>query len=63
MTATIAPIASASGGGGPASSGAEGVGTRPRPAFGWAFADSWTIAWRNLVAMRRVPQVLVFSTI
>jgi ABC transporter DrrB family efflux protein len=29
----------------------------------WAAADTLTITWRNLVAMRRVPQVLVFSTI
>jgi len=29
----------------------------------WAVADSWTVAWRNITAMRRVPQVLVFSTI
>lgn len=29
----------------------------------WALADASTITWRNLVSMRRVPQVLVFSTI
>ena len=29
----------------------------------WAAADIITITWRNLIAMRRVPQVLVFSTI
>lgn len=27
----------------------------------WAVTDTLTITWRNLVAMRRVPQVLVFS--
>ncbi len=31
--------------------------------FRWAMADAMTITWRNLVSMRRVPQVLVFSTI
>ncbi|HEY4378446.1 MAG TPA: ABC transporter permease [Acidimicrobiales bacterium] len=29
----------------------------------WSVADSWTVAWRNITGMRRVPQVLVFSTI
>jgi ABC-2 type transport system permease protein/oleandomycin transport system permease protein len=28
-----------------------------------AIADTWTVAWRNLTGMRRVPQVLVFSTV
>ncbi|HUR78460.1 MAG TPA: ABC transporter permease [Acidimicrobiales bacterium] len=28
-----------------------------------AWADIMTITWRNLIAMRRVPQVLIFSTI
>src|SRR4051794_2956496 len=28
-----------------------------------AIADALTITWRNLVAMKRMPQVLVFSTI
>jgi ABC transporter DrrB family efflux protein len=31
--------------------------------LGWAIADTRTIAWRNLVALRRMPQLLVFSTI
>jgi ABC transporter DrrB family efflux protein len=31
--------------------------------FGWAITDAVTITWRNLVAMTRVPQVIVFSTI
>ena len=31
--------------------------------FRWAIADTMTITWRNIIAMRRVPQVLVFSTI
>lgn len=29
----------------------------------WAAQDTLTIAWRNIIAMKRVPQVLVFSTI
>lgn len=29
----------------------------------WSIADTLTITWRNVTAMRRVPQVLVFSTI
>ena len=32
-------------------------------AFSWAVQDAMTITWRNLVAMKRTPQVLVFSTI
>ena len=37
---------------------------RPRYSpFGWAVRDAMTVAWRNLVAMKRTPQVLVFSTI
>jgi ABC-2 type transport system permease protein/oleandomycin transport system permease protein len=32
-------------------------------AFRWAIADAMTVCWRNLVAMSRQPQVLVFSTI
>jgi ABC transporter DrrB family efflux protein len=31
--------------------------------LGWAIADTKAIAWRNLVALRRMPQLLVFSTI
>ena len=29
----------------------------------WAFRDTATIMWRNLVVMRRMPQLLVFATI
>ena len=37
---------------------------RPRRSpLGWAIADTKTVAWRNLVALRRMPQLLVFSTI
>jgi ABC transporter DrrB family efflux protein len=40
------------------------VADRPhRSAFGWAVADTRTIAWRNLVTLRRLPQLLVFATI
>ena len=34
-----------------------------RSAFSWAVHDALTVTWRNLVAMKRTPQVLVFSTI
>jgi ABC-2 type transport system permease protein/oleandomycin transport system permease protein len=34
-----------------------------RSALGWAVADAVTIAWRNLKAMSRTPQVIMFSTI
>ena len=34
-----------------------------RSNLGWAVSDTLTVAKRNLIAMRRVPQVLVFSTI
>src|SRR5689334_4779763 len=34
-----------------------------RSALGWAVSDAITIAWRNLKAMSRTPEVIVFSTI
>jgi ABC-2 type transport system permease protein len=34
-----------------------------RSALSWAVADAITITWRNLKAMLRTPQVLMFSTI
>jgi ABC transporter DrrB family efflux protein len=34
-----------------------------RSPLGWAVSDAITIAWRNLKAMLRTPQVLMFSTI
>ena len=34
-----------------------------RPVFGWAVADALAVTWRNLKAMSRVPEVIVFSTI
>ncbi|HUS61854.1 MAG TPA: ABC transporter permease [Acidimicrobiales bacterium] len=37
--------------------------TQHRPALGWAIHDATTIAWRNLKAMSRTPEVLVFSTV
>ena len=40
-----------------------GVGPVSTSKLRWAIADTWTVAWRNLTGMRRVPQVLVFSTI
>jgi ABC-2 type transport system permease protein/oleandomycin transport system permease protein len=43
------------------------TGTAPgaahRPAIGWAVADTVTVAWRNLKAAMRTPQIIVFSTI
>ncbi len=37
---------------------------RPKhSALSWAVQDAMTVTWRNLVAMKRTPQVLVFSTI
>jgi len=37
---------------------------RPRRSqLGWAVQDALTVTWRNLIAMTRTPQVLVFSTI
>jgi ABC-2 type transport system permease protein/oleandomycin transport system permease protein len=34
-----------------------------RPPLGWAVADGLAVAWRNLKAMTRTPEVIVFSTI
>jgi ABC-2 type transport system permease protein/oleandomycin transport system permease protein len=34
-----------------------------RSRVNWAVTDALTVTWRNLVAMMRTPQVLVFSTI
>jgi ABC-2 type transport system permease protein len=34
-----------------------------RSAFAWAISDTKTVAWRNLVTIRRLPQLLVFSLI
>jgi ABC transporter DrrB family efflux protein len=34
-----------------------------RPLLGWAVPDAISITWRNLKAMTRVPEVIVFSTI
>jgi ABC-2 type transport system permease protein/oleandomycin transport system permease protein len=34
-----------------------------RSALGWAIADTKTIAWRNLVTLVRLPQLLVFATV
>lgn len=55
MTATtVTPVRAA---------GVSPTPTSRRARLRWAVADTVTITWRNLVAMRRVPQVLVFSTI
>ncbi len=34
-----------------------------RSALGWAIADGLTIAWRNLKAMSRTPESIVFATV
>jgi len=34
-----------------------------RSPFGWAVSDAITITWRNLKAMTRTPEVIMFSTI
>ncbi|HSA53670.1 MAG TPA: ABC transporter permease [Yinghuangia sp.] len=41
------------------------VGARTRPARGLVLAaqDGLAVAWRNLIGLRRVPRLLVFSTI
>jgi ABC-2 type transport system permease protein/oleandomycin transport system permease protein len=36
---------------------------RRRSSWQWAIADTKTIAWRNLTALRRMPQLLVFATV
>ena len=36
---------------------------RHRSRVGWAVADTRAVTWRNLTALRRMPQLLVFSTI
>jgi ABC-2 type transport system permease protein/oleandomycin transport system permease protein len=36
---------------------------RTRHAWEWAIADTRTITWRNLVSLRRTPQLLVFATV
>ena len=43
---------------------APSVADRPKhSAFRWAVSDTITIAWRNLVTLRRLPQLLVFATV
>ena len=37
--------------------------TAERPFWGWGVTDAISITWRNLKAMSRVPEVIVFSTI
>jgi ABC-2 type transport system permease protein len=39
------------------------VATQERSKAAWAVADAFSVAKRNLIAMTRTPQVLVFSTI
>ena len=35
----------------------------PRSKVAWAIADALAVAKRNIIAMTRTPQVLVFSTV
>src|SRR5258708_29008791 len=35
----------------------------PRHSLMWPIRDALAVAWRNLIALPRVPQYLVFSTI
>lgn len=37
--------------------------TEPGSRFRWAVSDALTITWRNLKAMSRTPEVIMFSTI
>lgn len=39
------------------------VGPETRSRLAWVISDTLAVTHRNLIAMRRVPQVLVFSTI
>jgi ABC-2 type transport system permease protein/oleandomycin transport system permease protein len=39
------------------------VTTNSRPKVAWAIADALSVAKRNLIAMSRMPQVLVLSTV
>ena len=40
------------------------VSERPqRSALGWAVSDTSTIAWRNLITLKRLPQLLIFATV
>jgi ABC transporter DrrB family efflux protein len=41
-----------------------GVAERPhRSALAWAISDTNTIAWRNLITLKRLPQLLIFATV
>ena len=35
----------------------------PSGGVGWAVRDTMAMVWRNLVTVRRVPQLLVFATV
>ena len=40
------------------------ISERPRrSALEWAISDTKTIAWRNLITLKRLPQLLVFATV
>jgi ABC-2 type transport system permease protein/oleandomycin transport system permease protein len=43
---------------------APAISERPqRSALAWAISDTTTIAWRNLITLKRLPQLLVFATV
>ena len=40
------------------------ISERPqRSALEWAISDTKTIAWRNLITLKRLPQLLIFATV
>jgi ABC-2 type transport system permease protein len=43
---------------------APAIPERPqRSALAWAVSDTTTIAWRNLITLKRLPQLLIFATV
>ena len=43
---------------------APAIPERPqRSALAWAASDTTTIAWRNLITLKRLPQLLIFATV
>jgi ABC-2 type transport system permease protein len=43
---------------------APAISERPhRSALAWAVSDTKTIAWRNLITLKRLPQLLIFATV
>ena len=42
---------------------APGTDRPQRSALAWAISDTKTIAWRNLITLKRLPQLLIFATV